>query len=94
MNFNYLSTKAELKFFDHLVVPILENTGKWDKSEMEKVHLSFVKNIIGVNRSTTNVLVRGELVRYFLQDKCLSRNINYINCLNEKSHTYFTKYHT
>ena len=74
-----LPIKAALKPFDSIITPILlygsEIWGtynylsfeKWDKCEIEKVHLNFCKHILGVNRSTTNILVRGELGRYPLK---------------------------
>ena len=74
-----LPIKAALKLFDSIITPILlygsEIWGtynylsfeKWDKCEIEKVHLNFCKHILGVNRSTTNILVRGELGRYPLK---------------------------
>ena len=74
-----LPIKAALKLFDSVVTPILlygsEIWGtynylsfeKWDKCDMERVHLNFCKRLLGVNRSTTNILVRGELGRYPLK---------------------------
>ena len=50
-----------------------------------------MKSIIGVNRSTANILVRAELGRYSLKEKCLIRNINYIKYLNRKSNTSLVK---
>ena len=67
---------AALKLFDSVIAPILlycsEIWGafgyldyeKWDGNPIEKVHLSFCKHVLGVNRSTNNNLVRGELGRY------------------------------
>ena len=103
VNFKYLSVKAKLTLFDHLIAPILlygseiwepyinQNSAKWDAGEIEKVHLSFLKSILGVNRSTANVLVRGELGRYSLKEKCLIRNINYTKYLNSKDHKDLVK---
>ena len=70
---------AAFKLFESVIFPILlycsEIWGafgsldyeKWDGNPIEKVHLSFCKNVLGVNRSTTNNLVRGELGRYPLK---------------------------
>ena len=59
-----------LKLFDATVLPILtygafERAGydSWEKSPIEQVHLNFCKHILGVNRSTPNMLWRTELGR-------------------------------
>ena len=36
---------------------------KWDSIKIEFVHLKLCKHILGVNRSTSNILVRGEVGR-------------------------------
>ena len=76
---NRFPIQAALKLFDSIVTPILlygsEIWGtynylsfeKWDKYDIEKVHLNFCKHLLGVNRSTTNILVRGQLGRYPLK---------------------------
>ena len=72
--------------------PYLNQTfEKWDSNAIEKVHLSFMKRILGVNRSTTNVLVRGELGRYSLKERCITRSLNYIKYLNAKGDTSLVK---
>ena len=103
VNFSYLSTKAKLKLFDSLISPILlygseiwesylnQTQEKWDRNDIEKVHLSFIKSILGVNRSTANVLIRAELGRYSLKGRCLVRNINYTRYLNKKSNNSLVK---
>ena len=50
-----------------------------------------MKRILGVNRSTTNALVRAELGRLTLKDKCLLRNLNYIKYLNKKDDSKIVK---
>ena len=35
-----------------------ENFHKWDKSPREAVHAHFLKRLLGVNQSTTNVMIR------------------------------------
>ena len=40
---------------------------KWDHTEIDSVHLQFCKYILGVNRSTSNILVKGELGIYPLK---------------------------
>ena len=44
----------------------------------------FHERRLGVNRSTTNVLVRSEVGRHSLQEKILTRNINYIKYIDSK----------
>ena len=44
----------------------------------EKVHLSFCKHVLGVNRSTNNNLVRGELGRYPLKTTIDCRYISFL----------------
>ena len=58
--------------------------GLWDTTQIEKTHTQFLKRIIGVNRSTTNVFVRSEVGRHSLQEKILTRNINYIKYIDSK----------
>ena len=62
-----------LELFDETVVPILtyraevwaaferDTYESWDLGLIEQVHLNFCKHILGVNRSTTNLLCRAEL---------------------------------
>ena len=81
---------AALKLFDSVISPILlycsEIWGafgyldyeKWDANPIEKVHLSFCKHVLGVNRSTTNNLVRGELGRYPLKITIDFRYISFL----------------
>ena len=70
--FNSLPIKALLKVFDACIQPILlygsELWGaytnmdwkKWDKSKIERTHTQFLKRLLGVNRSTTNLMARAE----------------------------------
>ena len=81
---------AASKLFDSVISPILlygsEIWGafgyldyeKWDSNPIEKVHLSFCKHVLGVNRSTTNNLVRGELGRYPLKTTIDCRYISFL----------------
>ena len=103
IDLKYLSPNLKLKLFDYLICPILlygseiwfpfiyQSSKKWDECAIEKVHLSYMKRILGVNRSTTNVLVRAELGRLALKDKCLLRNLNYIKYLNKKDNNTIVK---
>ena len=86
----YLPIVAALKLFDSTISPILlygsevwgafeiSSPDQWDKSSIEKVHTQFLKRLLGVNRSTTNFLVRGELGRYPLLTQIESRICNFI----------------
>ena len=70
------------KRFDILILPILLCGSEvwnpyrgyyfstWDKTEVERVHLQFLKRLLGVlNISTRNIMVRAELGRYKLKLK-------------------------
>ena len=96
MNLRFLSIKSQIKLFDSLVCPILlygsevwepfinQSDDKWDNSEIEKVHTQFLKRIIGVNRSTSNIMVRADLGRYPLRSRILLRNIRYLKKIKQK----------
>ena len=70
-----LSIKTLLKIFDACIVPIIlygsevwapyiaHNYSQWNTNIIERFHLQFLKRILGVNRSTTNELVRAEVGR-------------------------------
>ena len=88
--------KTMLRLFDTCISPILlygsevwapfmnHNGINWDTTQIEKTHTQFLKRLLGVNRSTTNVLVRSELGRHALQEKIVTRNINYIKYVESK----------
>lgn len=63
-----LPIDLQLKIFDSLVSPILlygsEVLGIGKNDNIEKVHLQFMKKILGVRITTPNFLVYGELGRY------------------------------
>ena len=83
ININNLPIKVALKLFDAIIKPILlygsevwepflnQDTTKWDQNDLEKTYTQFLKQILGVNRSTTTVMVRGDLNRHSLQDEIL-----------------------
>ena len=85
-----------LNLFDTCISPILlygsevwapfmnHDWIKWDTTQTEKIHVQFLKRVLGVNRSTTNLLTRGELGRHSLQEPILIRNINYIKYVEAK----------
>ena len=53
----------------------------------KKIHSQSLKGTLGMNRSTTNILVRGEIGRHWLQAYILNRNINYIKYVENKCNT-------
>ena len=79
MNKNFklkdIPIKIALKLLDATVLLILTygaevwaaleraDYDSWEKSPIEQVHLNFCKHILGVNRSTPNMLYRAELGR-------------------------------
>ena len=64
---------------------------KWELSSIEKVHTQFLKRMLGVNYSTTNILVRRECGRNPLRENILNRSINYIKYINNKGNTALVK---
>ena len=54
------------------------NFDKWDKCKIEKSHLDFGKHILGLNRSTNNILTRGEMGRYPLKVAADNRFISFL----------------
>ena len=97
INLTLLLVKPAIQFFETVVVPILlygseiwepylnQDGKKWDANEIEKVHTQYLKRILGLNRSTTNILVRAEVGRFSLQTKILERNIKYMRYLRGKA---------
>ena len=96
--FKLLPVKTILKLFDACISPILlygsevwgtymghTDMKKWDQTPIEKVHTQFLKRMLGVNYSSTNILVRRECGRNSLQEKILNRNINYIKYVVTKN---------
>lgn len=71
--FTYVSPKHKLDLFDKLITPILnyscEVWGFMQANQVERVHLSFCKKILGVKKSTQNDFVYGELGRTTYQTK-------------------------
>ena len=59
--------------------------------QREKVHTQFLKYILGLNRSTTNLLVRGETNRLSLQEDILRRNIQYAAYITAKDQSCIVK---
>ena len=102
VNIYNLPLKVALKLIDSTIKPILlygsevwepflnHDLEKWDKENIiEKAYLQFLKQLLGVNRSTTNAMVRGELDRHSLQEEILRRSINYTNYLWQKDDAWY-----
>ena len=78
-----------LKLFDICISPILLygcevwgpylnfNYTSWESTPIEKLHKQNIKRLLGVNRSTTNILTQAETGRHPLMAPILIRNINY-----------------
>ena len=89
--------KTLLKLFDTCIVPILlygseawapfanQEWKNWEHTPIEQVHTQFLKRILGVNRSTTNALVRAELGRHSLLEQIITRNITTLNIFKIKA---------
>ena len=72
--------KTILKLFDCCIAPILLygsevwapfmnfDWKQWDTTQIEKIHTQFLKRLLGVNRSPTNVLIRSEFGRHSSQE--------------------------
>ena len=67
------------KLLDTMIMPILHSGSEvweayeynptkkfdeWGKLTIETVQIQFIKRLIGVNKSTTNIMVHGETGRY------------------------------
>ena len=91
--------RTMIKLFDSCISPILlygseiwapymnQNWQKWDTTPIERTHTKFLKRLLGVNRSTTNVMARSEVGRYPLQERILKRNLTYIRYMDKKPQT-------
>jgi len=76
-----LPIDVQFDLFDKTVVPVLlygcEIWGYENTDILESLHLKFCKYVLGVNRSTTNNMVYGELGRYPLKISIEVRMINF-----------------
>jgi len=92
IKFPNMSVSHKLDLFDKLIEPIIsygsEVWGMNEATKLERIHMQFCKQILGVKRQTQNSFIYGELGRYPLKIKRLLRVIKYwikiINCSNEK----------
>ena len=68
-----------------------QDDDKWDANPIEKVHTQFIKRILGVNRSTSTIMLRGDVVRYSLQSRIIIRNVRYLNQIKQKEDNILVK---
>ena len=103
VNISKLPIHIALKLFDSIIKPILlyasevwepfvnNEPDQWDKNDVERIYLQFLKQVLGVNRSATTAMVRGELNRHSLQEEILRRNINYAQYIHGKDNSCIVK---
>ena len=98
-----IQIKTMIRLFDACIAPILlygsevwapyinHDYTKWESNPIEKIHTQYLKRLLGVNRSTTNILVRGETGRNPLLASIITRNISYIKYIDNKSDSTLVK---
>ena len=103
ININALPIYIATKLFNALIKPILLYASEvwepfvkippeqWDQNEIERTYTQFLKQLLGVNRSTTTAMVRGELNQHSLQEEILRRNIKYAKYIFEKEDNRIVK---
>ena len=64
---------------------------KWDKTDIEKVHTQFLKRLLGVNVSTTDVMIRAELGRYTLKINVDAKTVGFNKHINEQTDYQLSK---
>ena len=73
--------KTKLLLFDRMVSPILlyaaEAWGVYNLKSVDKIHMKFLKKILGVSPQTPNFAVYGELGRYPMSLLALEKSIKY-----------------
>ena len=96
LNLLKMPIKLLLKLFDTMIAPILLYgtevwlaSGKftfnnWDKTDIERVQTSLLKQYLGVNRSTQNNMIRSEFGRLPLIINAHNRVWNFTKYLNKK----------
>ena len=77
----HIDTKTKLSLFDSLAVSIIlyssEVWGIYTITEIDKLHLTFCKYVLGVRQTTSDVVVLGELGRFPLTVICKERALTY-----------------
>ena len=76
-----LDIKTKLSLFDAMVVPIplygSEIWGVYNIKDVDKLHVRFLKNLLGVKQQTPNYAVLGEFGRFPLSILCKERAIRF-----------------
>lgn len=79
----FFTVETLIEFFDSIIAPLLLfdceawapfvdlNWKNWENSEIEKVHTQFLKRILDVNRSISNI-------RHSLLEQIINKNISYL----------------
>ena len=91
---NKLPLNVAFKLFDTMIMPILlygsevwgalheynptKNSDEWGKLKIETVQTQFIKRLIDVNKSTTNIMVHGETGRYPLTMFIKLRTVKFV----------------
>ncbi len=81
-----LPINLQLELFDRMIVPIMlygcEVLGPENYIETEKLHLKFLKHILGAHGRTINNMVYGELGRFSLEIQIKKRMFGYWGDIN------------
>lgn len=103
LNLKFIPIRTALMIFKALVIPILtygseiwspflnQDNDKWEQNPIEKVHSQYLKQLLGVNRSTTNVMVKGDLGLHSLQAQVFQNHLNYMKYVHSKHNTLVTQ---
>lgn len=76
-----LDIKTKLALFDRMITPILlygsEVWGIYNYTEVDKIHITFCKYILGVRKQTSTNAILGDLGRFPLSLLALERSLKY-----------------
>ena len=91
-----LPIRTGIKLFDTVVKPIIEYGSElWSVYKgcniMEKVHIKFLKMLLGVKSNTSNLMVYGDLGRFPLQLSYQCKIVKYIEHLQSMNETSLCK---
>ena len=92
-----LDLKTKLALFDSMVTPILmygsEVWGVYNYKDVDKLHIKFLKYLLGVKKQTPNSAVYGELGRFPLSVLCKERSIKFwIKIMSSQASPIFNIY--
>ena len=96
-NFTHISIRHRLELFDKLVTPIMnygsEVWGFCHGKQIERVHMLFCKQLLGVKTSTQNDFIYGELGRTNYYTRRIYIIIRYwLKVIHAEEHKYIKKY--